>query len=1220
MPGLRLWLFGPSHFELDDQPVELQRRKVLALLVYLAVTDEAHSRDSLATLLWPEANQSTARTALRRDLSALNKVLGHAWLEIDHESVRFKRGAASPAAPEATFWLDLDEFHRLLSACETHGHLATDACSACLPLLEEAVGLYRGEFLAGFTLRDSPEFDEWQFFQAESLRAEMASALERLVRGHSARGEEGAAYAIPYARRWLALDAMHESAHRALMRLYAVTGQHSAALRQYAECSRTLEQELGVPPSAQTTQLYEAIKAGRLRPPQASLEEQPHAILAHPPSAAQVAPTHPASTLGVGGQQTEPTERPLFVAHEQELMQLDRYLDRALAGNVQAVFVVGEAGSGKTALVQEFARRAQARDAGLIVAGGNCNAYTGLGDPYLPFREILGMLSGDTEAAWAAGPIGGPGGQQRLQALVPYTIQALVRAGPDLVDTFIPGPALVARAGLATAGGSPWQAQLEQLVARHAAAGGPAGPKQSDLFEQYTRVIQELASIQPLVLVLDDLQWADTGSINLLFHMGRRLRRSRVLIVGLYRPSELALGRPAISQRAGEAAGVIEMERHPLESLVHEFQQQFGELPVDLSLAQGRHFVDALLDVEPNGLGSGFRERLYEHTGGHALFTVAMLTGLQQRGDLIRDEHGRWVEGPALNWEILPARVEGVIGEQIGRLQPASRELLKTASIEGEVFTAEVVARVQRKDEQLVVRLLGGELDRQHHLVWNQGSRRLSAEGQRLSHYRFRHILFQKYLYQSMDPAERAYLHESVGNEMERLFDGQTAEIAVELARHFEQAALPARAVGYYQQAGDRAVRLSANQEALAHLYRGLALLENLPKTPERDRQELALQIALFAPLAGAKGYAAPELGKAYARARELCEEGCEADQLFLVLYGLWGHNLVRGELRIARDLGEQSLALAETTGKAAFLMEAHRMMDEVSFHRGEFVAARQHLKQALALYDPKQHRAHAYVYGQDPGVAALSHGSWILWHLGYPDQALRMSRDAVTLGKDSAHPFSLAYALSYAAVLHQFCGEVEAVEELAEAAIALSREQGFVLWMGLAMALRGWARAEQGQREEGIEGMRWGLDEYRALSQYITRPHLLTLLAEAYGRAGQAMEGLSLLAEALAVAERGEVRDYEAELYRLQGDLLLSQGETTAEVETHYRRALETARLQEARSLELRATVSLCRLWQEQGKTTEARALLAETYGWFTEGFATADLQDARALLEALS
>jgi predicted ATPase len=295
-------------------------------------------------------------------------------------------------------------------------------------------------------------------------------------------------------------------------------------------------------------------------------------------------------------------------------------------------------------------------------------------------------------------------------------------------------------------------------------------------------------------------------------------------------------------------------------------------------------------------------------------------------------------------------------------------------------------------------------------------------------------------------------------------------------------------------------------------------------------------------------------------------------------------------------------------------------MMDETSFHRGELVTSRQHLEQTLALYDPKRHRAHAYVYGQDPGVATLSHGSWILWHLGYPDQALSMSQDAVTLGKDSSGPFSLAFALCYAAVLHQFCREIAVVEELAEAAVTLSTEQGFVLWLAMARVLRGWAQAERGQREEGIAGMRRGLADYRALSQYLTRPHLLALLAEVHGKARQAAEGLALLAEALAMVDNGEIRHYAAELHRLRGDLLLSQGEPTAEVETQYRRALEIARLQEARSLELRAAMSLSRLWQAQGKRTEARALLAETYGWFTEGLTTADLREAKALLELSS
>jgi len=1219
MSDLRLWLLGPPRIEYQDQPVDLQRRKVLALLVYLAVTGEAHRRDSLATLLWPEADQSAARTALRRDLSALNKRLGHTWIQIDHESISLKCETGLPIGPETTFWLDLNEFHRLLSECETHGHPQTVTCPACLPLLEEAVALYRGEFLAGFTLKDSPEFDEWQFFQAESLRGEVASSLERLVRGHSARGEEGAAHAIPYARRWLALDPLQESAHRALMRLYAGTGQHSAALRQYAECSRILDQELGVPPSEETTQLHETIKAGRVLRPPAAAVEQLQARPVRPFEVPQPAQAQLPSRPGDAEEQPATTERSAFVAHAHELARLQRHLDRAMAGDVQAVFVIGEAGSGKTALVHEFARRAQARDTNLIVAGGNCNAYTGVGDPYLPFREILGEMTGDVEAAWGTVTIDGPGGQ-RLGAFVPRAIQALVRTGPDLVDTFISGPALLARAGLAAAGETPWQAQLQELVAHHASIAGSTNPQQTDLFEQYTRVIQELAATQPLVLVLDDLQWADTGSINLLFHMGRRLRRSCVLIVGIYRPSELALGRPAISQRADDAGDGAEMERHPLEPLVHEFQRQFGNIMVDLGQAEGRLFVDALLDIEPNRLGPGFREALYEHTGGHALFTVEMLRGLQERGDLIRDGQGRWVEGPALNWEILPARVEGVIGERIGRLAPILRELLKVASLEGDDFIGEVVARVQRLDERETVQNLSGDLNKRHQLVVSLGSQRLGPGGQRLSRYRFRHILFQRYLYNSLDEAERGYLHEAVGNELEQLFSGQLGDIAVELARHFEEAGLPAKAVGYYQQAGDRAVRLSANQEAIAHFYKGLALLQTLPKTAERNQQELALQIALFAPLVGAKGYATPELGKAYDRARELCEEACESDRLFLVLYGLWGHNLVRGDMRIARDLAHQCLSLAEKSDQPALIMEAHRMMDETSFYRGEFATSREHLEQTLALYDPKQHRAHAFVYGQDPGVAALSHGSWILWYLGFPDQSLRMSQKALTLGQESAHPFSLAFALGYAAMLHQLRGEVEVVEELVAASIALSTDQGLLFWLAYATILQGWLQAERGRTEEGIAVMSRGLADLQSISVNLNRPYMIALLAKVYGKVGQAAEGLAMLAEAYSRADGGEMRHYGAELHRLRGELLLAQGKPSIEVAKHYRRAIDVARLQNAKSLELRAAMSLCRLWQMQGKTADARTLLAETYGWFTEGFATADLQEARTLLDALA
>jgi predicted ATPase len=895
----------------------------------------------------------------------------------------------------------------------------------------------------------------------------------------------------------------------------------------------------------------------------------------------------------------------VFVGRERELGELKVYLDRALAGQGQLCFVTGQAGSGKTALVQQFARQALAADPDLVLAMGTCNAQAGIGDPYLPFREALATLTGDAAAQQSASRIA-PENTSRLGAVLVRSVQVLVEVAPELIGAFVPGANLLGHLGKAVVEKAGWMDQLDGLAKRKGGAGEPA-TEQRRIFEQYTAFLQNLSTKTPLILFLDDLHWADGASLGLLFQLGRHLEASRILILGTFRPNDVALGRDG--------------ERHPLELVVNELTRYHGDVSLDLdsiSEAVSRQFVDSLLDAEPNDLGEAFRQALFQQTGGNALFTVELIQAMKERGDLVRAGNGRWREGPSLDWNALPARVEGVIAERIARLGEALKQLLVAGSVEGEQFTAEVIARVQTMSEREAIRALSDHLQKQHRLVSALGLAQLG--GVRLSHYRFRHVLFQRYVYHSLDEAERAYLHEAVGNELERLYGAQTEEIAVELARHFEQAGLTAKAVGYLQQAGHRAVRLSANQEALAHFYRGLALLETLPETAERARQELALQIALFAPLAGAKGYGAPELGKAYARAQELSEQVGEPGQVFLVLYGLWGHNFVKGDMRTARELSTQCLALAEKTQARALLMEAHRMMDETSFYSGELIAARQHLERTISLYDPQLHRAHATVYGQDPGVASRSHGASILWHLGYPDQARRMGQEALALGEASSHPFSLAFALCLIAMLHQSCGDGRRVEELAEAAIRLSTEQGFVIWLALATALLGWALANRGQSRAGIAHMRQGLADNKAININLHETYFLALLAEAYGQVGQPAPGLALLAEALALMDKSGLRHYEAELYRLKGELLRMQGEEPAAVEANFRRALDIARRQAVKSLELRAATSLGRLLQRQGKPDEARQVLAETYGWFTEGFDTADLKEAKALLEELS
>ncbi|NIP18271.1 MAG: hypothetical protein GWM87_09035, partial [Xanthomonadales bacterium] len=621
---------------------------------------------------------------------------------------------------------------------------------------------------------------------------------------------------------------------------------------------------------------------------------------------------------------------------------------------------------------------------------------------------------------------------------------------------------------------------------------GTPSPQQSDLFEQYTRVLQALARQVSLVLVVDDLQWADLGSISLLFHLGRQLAGSRILIVGAYRPEEVAIGRDG--------------ERHPLEPVVNEFQRDFGDITVNLGQAESRDFVEAFLDSEPNRLGVPFREMLYRQTRGHPLFTIELLRGLQERGDLVQDPEGRWVEGPALDWETLPARVEAVIAERIGRLAQPLQAALRVASVEGEVFTAEVVARVQAADEREMVTRLSGELDRRHRLVRAETILRMGD--QRLSRYRFRHILFQTYLYNSLDPVERVHLHEDVGNVLERLYGDRAEEIVVQLAHHFQEAGITQKAVDYLHQAGTQAVGLSANEEAIAHFNRALALLETLPDAPERLEQELALQLALTAPLEAARGFTAPETGRAYARAYELSQQIGETPQLLPAMMSLGVFYYARAECQKSLKLTEQALSLARRMEDPLYVAIARWLLGLYSLNIGELEPAREHLDHAIAFYDPQQHASLVATLAQDLGVSVLAWASWTLWLLGYPDQALERSREAMALAKELGHPYTLGFALFVAAFFHQLRREDEAARERNEEMLQLSTEKGFPLFVAVGTVLQGWTLAIAGQAEAGITDMRQGLDTLQAMGTKTQHSHFFALLAEAYGSAGQTEEG----------------------------------------------------------------------------------------------------------------
>jgi predicted ATPase len=534
------------------------------------------------------------------------------------------------------------------------------------------------------------------------------------------------------------------------------------------------------------------------------------------------------------------------------------------------------------------------------------------------------------------------------------------------------------------------------------------------------------------------------------------------------------------------------------------------------------------------------------------------------------------------------------------------------AAVIGRQFPYDLLQAVSPLDASTLQRELGRLVEAE--IVYQHGLPPQST-------YMFKHALIQDAASQSLLKRTCQQYHQRIAEVLEAQFP-ETVEAQPELlAHHFTEAGLTEKAVGYWHKAGQRAAERSAHVEAISHLRQGLALLATLPETPERIRREVEMLIALGTSLIATKGWAVPEVEETYLRAQHLCQHLENPHQLFPVLWGLWAYALVRAEYQTAHALGEQLLTLAQQSQDSTMLLVAHAVLGRTLFWLGAVAAAHSHFAQGIALYNPTQHRASAFLYGEDAGVVCHCHATWTLWLLGYPKQGLTRSHEAVLLAQHIRHPFSLGYALSYAARFHQLCREERCTQERAEATMTLAMEQGFPSWMAQGAILRGWALAQQGQAQEGITQIEQGSSAFRATGAEIERSYFLALLSEAHSVIGQPEAGLTVLAEALVHVEHTGERYYEAEIHRLKGALLLQQSsDNQADAEDCFHHAISIAQNQQAKSLELRAATSLARLWQQQGKPEEARQVLAAVYDWFTEGFDTADLQDAKSLLDELA
>ena len=491
--------------------------------------------------------------------------------------------------------------------------------------------------------------------------------------------------------------------------------------------------------------------------------------------------------------------------------------------------------------------------------------------------------------------------------------------------------------------------------------------------------------------------------------------------------------------------------------------------------------------------------------------------------------------------------------------------------------------------------------------------------------YTFKHALIQDAAYQSLLKSRRQQLHRQIAHVLEERFSGTKETQPELLAYHYSTGAMVEQALSYWHRAGQRAAERSAYTEAIHHLTNALELLNTLPETPERAQQELQLQISLGGSLLGAKGWSAPEVERTYTRIQDLCRQLGETPQLFSALYGLRIFYQVRGEYQRACELGHQLVQVAENLQDPVLLVGGHFLLGDPLVWTGEFVSARRHLERAATFYDRRQHQAHIRLFGHDLGVMNAGYHAVNLWYLGYPDQALQVAKKAVTISYELSHAFTLNWSLIELTLISQFRREWQQAQEKAQDILQRCTEYGFLQDAALPTCIRGWALTMQGGIEEGIAEIHKGMADWQHRGAWQGWTWFSSMLADSYREGERPEEGLKVIDEAFDMGRRTGERALEAELYRLKGELSLQLRAkhpafaAEEEAESCFQQALDIARKQSAKSWELRASTSLARLWKQQRKKKEAHRLLSSIYNWFTEGLETADLREAKALLNEL-
>ncbi len=853
-----------------------------------------------------------------------------------------------------------------------------------------------------------------------------------------------------------------------------------------------------------------------------------------------------------------------LVGRTSELAQLQQHFERAMEGTRQVVFVTGEQGIGKTALVDAFLRLVSTEPAkhghrksqeGLRVARGQCVKTLGAGEAFMPLLDALaGLCRSRNRKSFMA----------ILQQHAPLWLSQM----PSLVDA----------------------AQLRNLQRV------TLGATRERMLRELAEALEAMTADAPLILVLEDLHWSDNSTLDLISYWAQRRTTARLLLIGTYRPAEAMA------------------DNHPLKAVVQELQahQQCREMPLGFLSQEAikkylaQRFTGHKFPPETVAW-------IHTRTEGSPLFMINVLDHLVARG-FIKQSGESWTLNLKLEKadSAVPPTIQQIIERQIEHCSSQEQNLLLAASVVGVEFSAAAVAAAMGRNVDRI-EILCRKLAIRHLLLQPAATHPLPG-GKREPYYRFSHVLHQNTCYQLLPEDLKTKLHRRLAEYIERTHKRQINDFAAPLAMHFEQGREYSRAIKYYQQAAANANWRYAGREAKILAERGIELLEGASVDSERAIIEVGLQIELGTALVANGGLGSDEVKRAFARAPELLRKlgkHNKSDLPFSALWGLWNYSRIAAEYSAARETAERMMQLAEAGQDTAMLARAHYALGITMMDHGEFAGALHHME-----------------YGTT--TVSRVYTARILWNLGFPDRALKHVEETLARALAAQNTEDCIFAYMAMARVHVMRREIEKALDCAQQALSLACQQRIVeLWLAPMRGICGWALAKLGRTNEGIEQMRQILAAYQGIRSTNIKPFLWAMLAEILGDAGQIEEALAVVQESLDVASSTGMQNHEAEICRLKGELLLKKVDLhkssamkslLIEAESCFEQAVETARRQQARCFELRATTSLARIWQKQNRLAEARERLTQIHDWFTEGGDTLDLQEANVLIQELS